>query len=172
MLLPFSFRLPLFVCFQLEDEDTATSCFCKICGKHFSTTNAYDNHLHSKKHRLAAVAHDTDAETLPLEVQEKNAKNAELNVSAGIVSHHAKNRQLKHSSPTGQSEQEASCSLAAALSQTPGTSGEELKFIVCFWCVLRLLLYIVGYFFSHLGLSAKSIVCLFSLRRHLKENKY
>jgi len=29
------------------------SCACQICGKHFSTVNAYNNHLKSKKHREA-----------------------------------------------------------------------------------------------------------------------
>ena len=44
------------------------SCACETCGKHFSTANAYNNHLKSKKHRETAAKQTAD-------VQQMNAKN-------------------------------------------------------------------------------------------------
>jgi len=49
-----------------------TSCACQTCGKHFSTANAYDNHLKSKKHRETVAKHDKCS---TLNVQQMNAKN-------------------------------------------------------------------------------------------------
>jgi len=45
-----------------------TSCACQTCGKRFSTVNAYNNHLKSKKHREAGAKQTAD-------VQQMNAKN-------------------------------------------------------------------------------------------------
>lgn len=47
------------------------SCACQTCGKQFSTVNAYNNHLKSKKHRETA-ARD---ECLMPDVQQANTKN-------------------------------------------------------------------------------------------------
>lgn len=42
---------------QLEEEQKTQSMVCQLCSKHFSTENAYQNHIQSKKHReLAAKA--------------------------------------------------------------------------------------------------------------------
>ena len=49
-----------------------TSCICQTCGKHFSTANAYNNHLQSKKHRETAAKQD---KCLMSNVQQLNAKN-------------------------------------------------------------------------------------------------
>jgi len=51
-----------------------TSCICQTCGKHFSTTNAYNNHLQSKKHRETVAKQD---QCLTPSVQRLNAKNEE-----------------------------------------------------------------------------------------------
>jgi hypothetical protein len=62
-------------CLQLAEKEVDTSCQCQPCGKRFSTANAYENHLKSKKHR-EAVAHGEGS--LPSDVEAKNAKNKEL----------------------------------------------------------------------------------------------
>ena len=49
---------------QLAD----TSCACQTCGKHFSTANAYNNHLKSKKHR------ETAARQMTTDVQQTSEK--------------------------------------------------------------------------------------------------
>ncbi|XP_063372975.1 cytoplasmic 60S subunit biogenesis factor ZNF622 [Cydia amplana] len=38
---------------QAQDEKRDDSHYCKCCSKLFNTTNAYNNHLNSKKHKLA-----------------------------------------------------------------------------------------------------------------------
>ena len=40
---------------QAEEQTKHTSVFCKICGKVFSSENAYSNHLNSKKHKTLEV---------------------------------------------------------------------------------------------------------------------
>lgn len=53
---------------QLEEEQKTQSMVCQLCSKHFSTENAYQNHIQSKKHReLAAKAHQqvTHSHTAP-----------------------------------------------------------------------------------------------------------
>jgi len=57
---------------QVVEQVVDTSCACQICGKHFSTTNAYSNHLKSKKHRETAAKQD---KRLTSDVQLMNAKN-------------------------------------------------------------------------------------------------
>ena len=47
------------------------SCACQTCGKHFSTANAYSNHLKSKKHRETAARE----ECMSSDVQPASAKN-------------------------------------------------------------------------------------------------
>lgn len=53
---------------QLEEEQKTQSMVCQLCSKHFSTENAYQNHIQSKKHReVAAKAHQqvTHSHTAP-----------------------------------------------------------------------------------------------------------
>ncbi|CAK1548288.1 unnamed protein product [Leptosia nina] len=38
---------------EAENENTDESVYCKCCSKLFNTKNAYNNHLNSKKHKLA-----------------------------------------------------------------------------------------------------------------------
>ncbi|KAL3831320.1 hypothetical protein ACJMK2_023087 [Sinanodonta woodiana] len=58
---------------QLEaEEDQSTSC--TLCSKHFSTRNAYQNHINSKKHR---DAESRQLEKSHQEVNELNKKNTE-----------------------------------------------------------------------------------------------
>lgn len=38
---------------QAQNENRDDSHYCKCCSKLFNTTNAYNNHLNSKKHKLA-----------------------------------------------------------------------------------------------------------------------
>lgn len=46
---------------KLEEEQKTQSMVCQLCSKHFSTENAYQNHIQSKKHReLAAKAHQQE----------------------------------------------------------------------------------------------------------------
>jgi len=59
---------------QVADEVADTSCACQTCGKHFSTANAYDNHLKSKKHRETAARQDKYPMS-DVPVQQVNAKN-------------------------------------------------------------------------------------------------
>jgi len=57
---------------QVADQVVDTSCACQTCGKHFSTANAYDNHLKSKKHRETVAKQE---KCLTPDVQQMNAKN-------------------------------------------------------------------------------------------------
>jgi len=57
-----------------------TSCACETCGKHFSTANAYNNHLKSKKHRETAAAKQDKCPTE--DVQYLNVKNKDKTKAA------------------------------------------------------------------------------------------
>ena len=61
-----------------------------MCGKHFNTKNAYENHLKSKKHRELAAHEDAD-------VQVMNAKNKEISarISTGKASKEAANVKME-----------------------------------------------------------------------------
>jgi pre-60S factor REI1 len=59
---------------QVSEQVVDTSCSCRTCGKHFSCSNAFENHLKSKKHRDAAAREEKE---LPADVQRRNAKNKE-----------------------------------------------------------------------------------------------
>lgn len=53
----FNYQHFFFMFGQLEEEQKTQSMVCQLCSKHFSTENAYQNHIQSKKHReLAAKA--------------------------------------------------------------------------------------------------------------------
>ena len=60
---------------QLAEQEQDKSCDCHLCGKHFGTRGAYENHLQSKRHR-EAVAHEQ--KLLPAEVARKNERNEQL----------------------------------------------------------------------------------------------
>jgi pre-60S factor REI1 len=59
-----------------DEKDVDTSCYCKACSKHFSSSNAYQNHVRSKKH-FDQIAQQEKC--LPETVQENNARNTEMN---------------------------------------------------------------------------------------------
>ena len=76
-----------------------TASRCHLCNKHFSTTNAYDNHLQSKKHKEAAAKEERQLEA---EVAKRNEKNEEKGVEAQsenekVALKNAKNLALKES---------------------------------------------------------------------------
>lgn len=58
----------------MAEQVVDTSCACQTCGKHFSTANAYNNHLKSKKHRETAAKQDKCLTETP-HVQQMNVKN-------------------------------------------------------------------------------------------------
>lgn len=59
---------------QLADEEKDTARNCQICGKHFNTQNAFDNHIQSKKHKEMEAKQE---KKLAQRVKQLNAKNAE-----------------------------------------------------------------------------------------------
>ena len=69
------FVFQFFGSLQLAEKEADTSCSCRLCGKRFSTKNAYDNHLQSKKHREVVAREEN---SLPTDVQSMNDKNRKL----------------------------------------------------------------------------------------------
>ncbi|XP_071108701.1 cytoplasmic 60S subunit biogenesis factor ZNF622-like isoform X1 [Haliotis cracherodii] len=59
---------------RLADEGKDTARNCLICGKHFNTQNAFDNHIQSKKHKEMEAKQE---KKLAQRVKQLNAKNAE-----------------------------------------------------------------------------------------------
>lgn len=55
---------------QIENGEKDVSAYCKCCSKLFSSKNAYNNHLNSKKHKAAE-------ETYLLEKKSNNVKKEE-----------------------------------------------------------------------------------------------
>lgn len=104
------------------------SCACQICGKHFSTVNAYNNHLKSKKHREAAEREDTCPTS---DVQQINAKNER---KRSDVTHSSKHRQCSSEAVSSASEMGASGGVADEhqLQQDIGTASYCIIIMVCF----------------------------------------
>ncbi|KAL5007591.1 hypothetical protein ScPMuIL_016397 [Solemya velum] len=59
---------------QVKNSEKDVSAMCEICGKHFNTQNAYQNHLQSKKHKDAEAKRAQQVES---EIEKLNAKNKE-----------------------------------------------------------------------------------------------
>ena len=89
-----------------------TSCACQTCGKHFSTANAYNNHLKSKKHREAAAKQTAG-------VQQMNAKND------------VKTKDASHSSNELQCDSRVTVS-SGDMEASRGVSEKDIGTVSCF----------------------------------------
>jgi len=111
---------------QKAEQDTAdTSCRCRACGKSFSSANAHENHLKSKKHReaVATAAAHADA-SLPADVQFMNARNTEMSNRAGVAGQDAAEKvDGMEKSEAGPSSGKAAGKKSTARVEAEGASG-------------------------------------------------
>ncbi|XP_047536413.1 zinc finger protein 622 [Vanessa atalanta] len=59
---------------QAQNVDRDESVYCKCCSKLFNSKNAYNNHLNSKKHKLAEEKHLADEQSSSLKKQEDESQ--------------------------------------------------------------------------------------------------
>lgn len=68
---------------ESAEDEQAEGHHCQLCRKYFSSKNAYDNHLKSKRH-LESLLNKPQEPDLPFTVQEKNRKNVVKSLEAKI----------------------------------------------------------------------------------------
>jgi len=138
-----------------------TSCACETCGKHFSTANAYDNHLKSKKHRETAAKQDTCPTA---EVQQVSAKN-ERKMKDVTDSSNQLQRDSEVAGLSGDAEASGGVAENLQLEKDIGT-------ISC-WIIMIYLIYIKTELLLFSGSSILTMLCIvlckFALHRYQKQ---
>lgn len=65
-----------------DNENKTTSVHCKVCRKNFSTRNAFENHLNSKKHKVAVLENPSHVNETHTDINE-DSSGTELKVNYG-----------------------------------------------------------------------------------------
>ena len=91
----------------MAESDKDTSSYCQLCGKHFSTQNAYDNHLQSKKHKETYAKHEAKLEKEAQKQKQKNQEkdNVVVQNNDKVLMKNARNQALKDSIQAGDAPQ-------------------------------------------------------------------
>ena len=103
---------------QAAEKEKDTSGRCTVCQKHFSTQNAFQNHLQSKKHKELEAK---NAKVLESQVQKRNEKNQEkgletLPENTKVTEKNAKNLELKKLAESEHPEAQAAGQSSASTS--------------------------------------------------------
>ncbi|KAJ8024534.1 hypothetical protein HOLleu_34467 [Holothuria leucospilota] len=104
------------------EAERDTSTFCKICGKHFNTENAYSNHLQSKKHKETEAKAKKRMESA---VERENAKNREKGLGVNSDREDEDNRNKEESSAASSSQNSRRKKLLGATAQEDDDDDEE-----------------------------------------------
>ncbi|XP_064648367.1 cytoplasmic 60S subunit biogenesis factor ZNF622-like [Lineus longissimus] len=103
---------------QLAEEDRPTPGYCHYCQKRFSTQNAYDNHLSSKKHKELEAK---QREVVEAQVRKKNEKNKEKGLAVQVENLKLTEKNLKNLAIKNRLGD------AEGAGGAPGGSGDKLK---------------------------------------------
>ncbi len=75
----------LYLCLQEADLSRDQATHCSICNKHFSSRNAFDNHIKSKKHKEAESKSQRGTQSAGKLSADENARVAQKNKQNELI---------------------------------------------------------------------------------------